>query len=191
VITIGGGSMLDPTDATDQPTTPTPTPTTPAPTSAAEDDLALYRAVNAFRASKGLPEIPYSPSLARVARTHVDDILTNAPVGGECNQHSWSTASTAWTGCCYTRDHAQAQCMWDKPKELTAYTAAGFEVAVAGTNLTPESDVVIWNGSDGHRAVLLNEDKWAKYTWRALGCAHDRRQAVCWVGAVNDPAATP
>ena len=80
--------------------------------------------------------------------------------------------------------------MWDKPKELTTYKATGFEVAVAGTGLTPESDVVVWNGSDGHRAVILNEGTWAKQTWRALGCAHDRRQAVCWFGSPAD-AATP
>ena len=49
----------------------------------------------------------------------------------ECNLHSWSDKGP-WSACCYTPDHAQAQCMWDKPSELTNYPGNGYEISAAG-----------------------------------------------------------
>ena len=44
--------------------------------------------------------------------------LERHPPSGQCNTHSWS-ANARWSACCYTRDHAQARCMWDKPREIS------------------------------------------------------------------------
>lgn len=45
----------------------------PAPTraTATPEELRLYQMIMDYRASKGLPEIPLSPSLTRVAQIHV------------------------------------------------------------------------------------------------------------------------
>ncbi len=96
--------------------------------------VELVNAVNAYRAENGLPAIPLSPSLCFVANAHVGDLSANAPHAAPgCNLHSWSDQGT-WTSCCYTSDHAQAACMWDKPGQLTSYPGPGYENAASGVS---------------------------------------------------------
>ena len=94
-------------------------------------DQALCDAINQYRAQNGLGAIPTSVGLGRVARFHVEDLEANQPAAG-CNLHSWSFDDPRWTGCCYTPDHAQAQCMWDKPREISSYSSAGYEISAGG-----------------------------------------------------------
>ena len=71
-----------------------------------EDEAELLGLINEYRADNGLPPIPWSKSLSKVGQWHVWDLMTNDPVGGSCNAHSWSAyGETApevyWTEVCY------------------------------------------------------------------------------------------
>lgn len=145
-------------------------------------DQALCDAINQYRAQNGLGAIPTSAGLGRVARFHVEDLEANQPAAG-CNLHSWSFADPRWTGCCYTPDHAQAQCMWDKPREISSYSSAGYEISAGGGGgITPAQAISLWNGSPGHRDVILNAGTWANRTWRGIGCAIEGGHANVWFG---------
>lgn len=137
-----------------------------------------------YRAQNGLPAIPLSPNLSTVAALHVADLERNPPKG-RCNTHSWS-ASPRWTGCCYARDHAQARCMWDKPREITrgAYSGYGFEIVCWNADrMTAEIAMHCWRRSAVHHSVILNRGPWRDTTWRALGIRVSEHYAVPWLGA--------
>lgn len=126
-----------------------------------DDESALYDALMQARANEGLARIPLSASLTLVAQVHADDADANPDLfTGACNLHSWNTSSD-WSGCCYTGDHAQAQCMWDKPHEISSFPGAGYEIAYRGHG-TPDQMVDAWLDSEGHRNVLLNLKDWAR-----------------------------
>ena len=153
----------------------------------ANDSLATV--INKYRASKGLPVIPVSPSLTKVARVHAAD-LEKHQFQGRCNMHSWSDDGN-WTDCCYTSDHAKAQCMWDKPKEITngKYKGNGYEIsAMYSGRITPQYALTIWQASTGHHNVILSKDIWAKRKWNAMGAAISAHYAVVWFGNEVDPA---
>lgn len=140
-----------------------------------------------YRAQNGLPAIPVSPSMTTVAAQHVAD-LERHPPAGQCSAHSWST-NPRWSACCYTRDHAQAHCMWDKPREIThgAYTGQGFEIVCTSEDrMTAETAMDCWRHSALHHAVLLNRDAWRDITWQALGIRLSQHYAVLWLGTVPD-----
>ncbi len=151
---------------------------------------AIAEAVNRYRASKGLSRLPLSASLTRVAQAHLADLEANYRPGARCNMHSWSDRGD-WSPCCYTPDHAEATCMWDKPKEISGglYGAPGYEiVAYYSSRITPETALELWEQSQGHRAMVLNRGIWADNTWRAMGAAIGRHYAVVWFGESPDPA---
>ena len=184
----------EPTPA--EPVAPPVTPVTPVrPTgdmSARARELA--DAINRYRVENGLPAIPISPSLTTVATTHVVDLRDATPSPG-CNAHSWSSRG-AWSSCCYTADHAQAACMWNKPAELTHWSTPGFEIAVGepgktggGFVLTAASAIEIWKKSPPHNDVILNRGTWAKTTWRAMGAGISDSHASAWFAAETDPVA--
>jgi hypothetical protein len=160
----------------------------------APESIALCQVINDYRFSQGLAEVPISPALMTVAEAHVGD-LTDHPdiVSGNCNLHSWSQTSTLWTGCCYTPDHAQAECMWNKPPEITAswgpnqYTGNGYEIAAGGVS-TPEEALGLWKGSPPHHDVILNADIWDGFSpWPAFGCGMKGGYGVVWFGDAKDP----
>src|SRR5690606_31494101 len=92
------------------------------------EEMKLYNLIMDYRKQKKLPKIPLSRSLTYVAQTHCKDLSQNKVIQGDCNAHSWSDKGE-WTSCCYTPDHRQKECMWNKPKELTGYTSDGYEIA--------------------------------------------------------------
>jgi hypothetical protein len=151
----------------------------------AKDDLAGL--INQYRAEQGLAEIQRSVSLAKVADLHVKDLADNQPVKGNCNLHSWSDKG-AWTSCCYTDDHAQAACMWNKPRELTDYPGDGYEIAAwSSINITAQEALSLWKESAGHNNVILNKDIWKDVEWKAMGAAMYKDYAVVWFGKETDP----
>jgi hypothetical protein len=161
--------------------------TTGGPDDCSPEAIELIALVNDYRADNGLPPIPASPSLCTVATSHVHDLLDNSPhTQPGCNLHSWSDQG-AWTACCYTADHAQAQCMWDKPGELTIYPGAGYENAASGAG-SPAQALALWQGSQPHNEVILNLGIWAAYPWQAIGADVYQGYAVLWFGAEPDPA---
>jgi len=157
------------------------------PEGCSDEAAELVTLINAYRAEKGKPAIPLSPSLCIVGDTHAQDLVDNSPdAAPECNLHSWSNAGS-WSPCCYTADHAQAKCMWDKPKELTSYPGNGYENAALGAQ-GPAAALELWKGSPGHNDVILNQGIWKDFPWGAVGAGFDGGYAVLWFGQEADPA---
>ena len=155
----------------------------------AQESLPLLQLVNAYRVEHGLRSVPISPSLNAVAAAHVRDLEAHTPTG-QCNLHSWSPAGS-WTPCCYTSDHKQARCMWDKPREITqgAYSGDGFEISAWSSDpMSPRQALESWKISPAHIGVVLNRGIWASTTWQAMGGAVYGRYAVVWFGKAADAA---
>lgn len=150
-------------------------------------ELELAKRVNEYRARHGQRSIPWSRSLSHVARAHAKDLETNPPKAS-CMIHSWSDSGD-WEPCCYSPDHAQASCMWNKPHEISSYSGVGFEIAYLHTaGARPELALKAWRESEHHRAVLLNRGKWSDNIWRAMGAGVVGDYAVVWFGEEWDPA---
>jgi uncharacterized protein YkwD len=156
------------------------------------EEMKLYKLIMQYRKKLSLPSIPISPSLTTVARTHVNDLLQNKPNQGDCNMHSWSSKGN-WTPCCYTPDHAQANCMWSKPRELTSYQGNGYEIACGPEDansmelvMTADRALKLWKGSPGHNAVICNKNIWKGTKWRAIGICVSGSYAVAWFGEETD-----
>ncbi len=168
----------------------------PAPFVAVEhcitpEEVRLYELIMAYRKSKRLPTIPCSASLTKVAQLHVRDLAENQPDQGDCNMHSWSDKGS-WSSCCYTSDHAQANCMWRKPSELTEYKGIGYEISYGASwaSVTAEGALAGWKSSPGHNEVMINQGIW-KEKWNAVGIGIYKGYAVVWFGREKDPAGWP
>lgn len=154
------------------------------------DESTLYEELMQARKHEGLPHIPLSASLTLVAQVHADDADANPDLfNASCNLHSWNTSSD-WSGCCYTSDHAEKECMWDKPYEISNFPSAGYEIAYRGQG-TPEQIVDAWLGSEGHRDVLLNRAGWADFPFESIGVGiseerEGQRFAFVWFAVAPD-----
>jgi hypothetical protein len=103
--------------------------------------------------------------------------------------NSWSD-NGSWTAFCYTADHAEAQKMWDKPAELTAYPGYGYEIAYTSSgDVDPAAALTAWQLSSGSDDVILNNNGWAGRDWNAIGIGISGKFAVVWFGEDSDPAA--
>lgn len=155
------------------------------PQPVSEDEAALVEQINAYRKKKGLPSIPWSQNLAIVAQLHATD-LQQFPPKSPCNMHSWS-ANGKWKPCCYTPDHKEASCMWNKPKELTGYPGQGFEISAMNTGENVQW-LAQWQRSQAHHQVIINEGIWKGKKWNAMGLAIRKPFAVIWFGFEADSA---
>lgn len=150
------------------------------------EERELHASINAYRASHKLPAIPLSKSLSHVARIHVYDLNAHPPES-PCNAHTWSEHG-AWSSCCYTPDHKQAKCMWDKPSELTNYQDPGFEIGFwTSAQAASQEAMEGWKNSPAHNAVIINQDIWRDTVWRSLGVGLAGQYAVVWFGKNKDP----
>lgn len=166
------------------------TPARRTGTCLSEEEQALIASVRSYRASKNLPEVPLSGGLTEVAQAHVRDLADEAPhEDRRCNLHSWSDEGS-WSSCCYTDDHANASCMWDKPAELTDYSSSGYEIAYQGPS-DANQIMAQWKASPGHNSVMVNRGQWANFTWRAMGVGVVEGFAVIWFGSEEDPSGVP
>lgn len=155
-----------------------------------QEEKKLYDLIMQYRKTKKLKAIPFSAKLTQVALAHVHDLATNYDYEkhDECNPHSWS-ANGSWTSCCYTSDHAQATCMWSKPKEIAGYESEGYEIAYyssGGANAVEGLDG--WKKSPGHNPLLINEGIWKKQDWKGIGIGIYEQYAVVWFGVMADPS---
>jgi hypothetical protein len=149
------------------------------------DGATLEEQINNYRASIGLPRIPISAALTKVARAHARDLATHNPVTETCNMHSWS-ANGSWSSCCYDRSRAAARCMWVKPKEIAGYKGNGYEIAARwSSGMSPDRALDQWQRSSAHHDVMVNAGIWDK-PWRALGVAIEGDFAVAWFGEEAD-----
>ena len=147
------------------------------------DEEKLFKDINSYRKSLKLPEIPYSAKLTRVAQIHATDLRGHPPTG-KCNMHSWS-GKTEGSACCYTSDHKNPECMWDKPQELAGYEDKGYEIAAMNTD--PDVNWLNqWKGSPGHHQVIINQGIWKTNQWKAMGVGIRGDYAVVWFGKLED-----
>lgn len=149
----------------------------PVGTETAEEKLGSL--INTYRVSNGLPAIPLGQHITIVARAHARDTAVSSQTipsfGDRCNLHSWSTRTfdgLSFSSCCYTSDHAQASCMWNKPRELTPLTGTGFEISALGYG-SVETALEGWKGSPGHNSVILNLGGWADVSFTSMGVGVD------------------
>ena len=148
------------------------------------EEQALFDSIQAYRVRLKLPKVPYSPNLTLVAQYHAEDLKAHPPVS-PCNLHSWS-GKTKGKACCYTPDHTNAPCMWDKPAELSSYPGKGYEISAM--NGAPNANwLEQWKKSKGHHNVIINGDMWGKVEWKAMGLAIRKPYAVVWFGTDPDP----
>jgi hypothetical protein len=163
-----------------------------APLTVAERTLADL--VNQVRLDNGRPPVTVTSSLTKVARLHIGDLNTNRPDTGEdgrgedCNMHSWSNHG-AWEPVCYTDDQYYSALMWSKPRELTSYTANGYEIVnFYSLGVTPDSAMTSWKGSPDHLNVILEQGIFTGHPWKAMGVGISGNYACVWFGEIEDPA---
>jgi len=152
------------------------------------EEKKLYDLIMTYRKSKKLKSISFSTKLTQVAQTHVRDLSENYSMSNSevCNPHSWSTKGS-WTPCCYTSDHKQAQCMWDKPKEIAGYESSGYEIAFYSSAGAMAADGLEgWKKSSGHNPLLINSGDWKNVEWKAIGVGIYKEYAVVWFGQLAD-----
>lgn len=157
-----------------------------------KEEMELYKQLNAYRASKKLPKIPLSAALTKVAQAHAQDLDSyyEYQPGATCNMHSWSENGD-WSPCCYTSDHKQAACMWDKPKEIAGFVGSGYENAhFNSAGATAASAIEGWKKSPGHNAVMINLGTWKPVKWQSVGLAIRGKYAVMWFAAEEDTEST-
>ncbi len=151
------------------------------------EENKLYDLMMAYRKTKGLESIPLSAKLTQVAQMHAKDLAENYdPTQDRCNLHSWSK-NGKWASCCYTADHKQATCMWDKPREIAGYESNGYEISYyfsAGADA--ESGLDGWKKSIGHNQMIINDGIWKKIKWNAIGIGFYKSYGVVWFGDKKD-----
>ena len=155
-----------------------------------ETEENLLIKINEYREKYGLPAVTLSKSLTYVAQYHAWDLAANHPANGRCNLHSWSS-NGPWTSCCYRKGHQEAECMWNKPRELTNYQGDGYEIAYwTNEPLSPEKFAAKalqgWKRSSEHNEVIINQAEWRKVEWNAIGVGYQQGYAVVWFGTLPD-----
>lgn len=152
------------------------------------EEKKLYDLMMAYRKTKGLEPIKLSPRLTLVAQTHARDLAHNYKFDpkNRCNPHSWSSKGE-WSACCYTNDHKQAACMWDKPKEIAEYKSPGYEIAYySSAGASAEEGLQGWQKSPSHNPLIINEGIWKKVAWKAIGIAFYKEYGIVWFGEQED-----
>ncbi len=159
------------------------------------EEAKLHRLINEYRARSGLSPIPLSLNLTKVAQTHAADLYYNNPhEDDQCNMHSWSEEGD-WKPCCYTYDHANAECMWNKPREISNYKGDGYEIAfyissVSGISMAEES-LDSWKQSLPHNNVIINRGMFRNVEWNAIGIGIYKGYVTVWFGQEKDNAGAP
>lgn len=153
-----------------------------------QEEKKLYDLMMAYRKSKGLKPIKLSAKLTEVAQLHARDLSENYKFDpkNKCNPHSWSKKGN-WSSCCYTSDHKQAQCMWDKPKEIAQYTSPGYEIAYySSAGASAVEGLEGWKKSPSHNPLIVNEGIWNSVTWEGIGIGIYKEYGIVWLGELED-----
>ena len=153
-----------------------------------EEERLLANILNEYRLRKNLDSISVSPQLNLVAQTHVNDLHQYFKNKKGCNLHSWSS-NGKWTSCCYTDDHQQAKCMWNKPREISTYTGDGFEIAAYASNgITASMALEMWKNSQAHHQLIIQKGIWKNRSFKAMGIGIKGNYACIWFGFEADPS---
>jgi uncharacterized protein YkwD len=151
------------------------------------EEKKLYDQIMKYRQSKRLAGIPLSAKLTQIAQTHAKDLSEHYEFGNKnCNIHSWSSAGN-WSACCYTSNHANPTCMWNKPNEIAGYENPGYEIAYYHSGgAKAEGALNVWKTSPGHNTVIVNQGNWKNLKWKAIGVGIYKEYAVVWFGEIED-----
>lgn len=151
------------------------------------EEQKLYNHIIKYRKENKLKPIQLSSDLTEVAKIHAKDLHENHAFGEtDCNMHSWSEKGN-WTACCYTADHKDPNCMWDKPKELTGYAGQGYEISYYySKGVTADDAIDGWKKSAAHNEVMINKGIWKQAEWNAIGVGIYETYATVWFGMVED-----
>ena len=151
-----------------------------------KEEKKLYDIINAYRKTKNLKPVALSSSLTKVAKLHAEDLMKNYKTGDKCNPHSWS-GKGKWSSCCYTNDHKEAECMWNKPQEIAGYLSPGYEIVYwHSAAAAAEGALAGWQKSKSHNPIIINDGMWKKVDWGAIGVAIYEQYAVVWFGEMTD-----
>jgi uncharacterized protein YkwD len=151
------------------------------------EEKKLYDLIMEYRKEKNLLSIPLSSKLTQVAQVHAKDLSENhKPFDSKCNLHSWSKKGK-WQACCYTDDHKEANCMWQKPREISGYQSNGYEISYySGAGATAQEGIDGWKLSTGHNQVIINDGIWKRIKWNAIGIGIYKEYGVVWFGELED-----
>ena len=83
--------------------------------------------------------------------------------------------------------------MWYKPRELTNYQGAGYEIASwsLGKDIDAETALDTWKTSPSHHDVMINRRTWKNIEWNAIGVGIYKGFAVVWFGEEEDADGKP
>ncbi len=155
------------------------------------DEYRLYTLINDFREKQGLPVVPVSRALCYVAKIHARDLYHNNPDTSFCSLNSWSDKGE-WTACCHSRFTPNPSCIVNKPKELAGYAGEGHELVYWDSQGNhPDTAMRFWTSIAQAREVLLNQNKWSYFNWRAMGVGLYQGYACVWFGEVPDTLSEP
>ncbi len=172
-------------------------PVNPDKVCISKEEKKLYQLINDYRKAHGLNEIPFSLNLTIVARSHAIDLFKNKPHKEDslCNMHSWSNKGN-WKACCYTSDHNNVECMWDKPKEITNYPFNGYEMVFFYSPVTNQISMAkealeSWKTSPTHNMMIINSNMFRNTEWKSIGVSIYKEYAIVWFGELADKAGAP
>jgi len=156
-----------------------------------KDEYRLYTLINDYRAKKGLNIIPVSSSLCYVAKIHARDLYINNPDTSFCSLNSWSDKGQ-WTACCHSSYTPNPNCIVNKPTELANYPGEGHELAYWDSEgLIPDTVLHFWKSIGQASDLVLNQNKWSDFNWKAIGIGLYKGYACLWVGEVTDTIPEP
>lgn len=152
-----------------------------------DEETELYELINQYRTQQGLSSIPLSPSLSRVANRHLQDLQDNLKLYDR-NGKDWRFG---WSNCSYNANNPSTfPCMWAAPQRLkTAYIGKAYEVLCGGKEeIYSQEALRCWQKSNSNNNVILNQEEWSNYEWKAIGVAIDKGYANLWFGQDIDRA---
>jgi hypothetical protein len=155
------------------------------------EEYRLYTLVNEARTKKGLSVVPISRSLCYVAKIHARDLFHNNPDTAGCTLNSWSDQGP-WTSCCHSKQTPNPLCILNKPAELAKYPGEGHELCYWDSEtLVPDTVMRFWMSIGQAREILMNENKWSVFSWKAMGIGMYKGYVSLWVGEALDSLAEP
>jgi len=156
-----------------------------------QQEQSLFERINELRQSYGKSDLQLSASLSFVAKTHVNDLITNHPDTSICNLSSWSNKGS-WTGCCYNPYVPNPDCMWDKPKELTPYPYRGYEFVTYFDDMAdPDSVIALLADTREVLDMILARDSYDNKKWICCGVGMNNHYVSVWFGQRKDALRPP
>ena len=163
-----------------------------------DKEAQLAHLINVYRWAHGLPYLPVTNSLTKVARAHIQDLDAYHPeYHGECDWHSWSSHGDWTEVCCNYSDETYLQTN-SKPREIAeSYNSNGYEIAFKkqGSDATPEDAFDYFTNFGSihgpeldEKDLILERNRWSNYNWKSMGVGIDGKSAVAWFGEIEDPA---